>query len=71
MLARVVQRPGQVGQEGVGPRLRQLAWIAHGLLRLASASSRRPKALSLLARLFSDMARSGRKASGRACASWR
>ena len=37
----------------------------------ASAASRRPRSLSRLARLFSDVARSGRKASGRAAASSR
>ena len=67
----VVQRAGQVGAERVRVGRGQLpadvtaSWIA------ASASSRRPKSASRSDRLFSDTARSGRNASGRAAASSR
>ena len=114
----VVQRHGEVGQEGVGAGLGELAVDADGFLdrgqRLlpppqirqagrtgcsatwrgragrrrggpgpaggrcvtasstaASASSRRPRSARRPDWLFSDVARSGRKASGRAWASWR
>jgi hypothetical protein len=66
-----VQRTGQVGNERVGPCLGQRAAEADRLFAAFSASSRCPRSLSVLARLFSERARSGMNASGRASASAR
>ena len=70
-LRQVGQRPGQVGPERVRAGRGQLpvVWAASWIA--ASASSRRPRSASQSDRLFSDAARSGRNASGRAAASSR
>ena len=65
----VAQRHGQVGPERVRPGAGQLPADGDGFLDGGHASSRRPRpSASRSARLFSELARSGRKASGRAAA---
>ena len=68
----VVQRrwPGRGGTRPGGPRPAPGRWSAASSIA-ASASSRRPRSASRTDRLFSDLARSGRNASGRAAASSR
>ena len=70
-MPQVVEAHRQVGQEGLGIGLRQLAVDVHGLLRRRSASSRRPRSESMMPRLLRLIARSGRKAWGLASASLR
>ena len=67
----VVQRAREVGQEGVRARLASSRQIATASSIASSAASRRPRSLRRLDWLFSDAARSGRKASGCAMASSR
>ena len=62
---------GQVGPERVRAGRGQLPVEAAASWLAASASSRRPRSASRTDRLFSDPARSGRNASGRAAASSR
>ena len=62
--------PGRAGTRPGGPRPAPGGWSTASSIA-ASASSRRPRSASRTDRLFSDMARSGRNASGRAAASSR
>ena len=62
--------PGRAGTRPGGPRPAPGRWWRLPAIA-ASASSRRPSSASRFDRLFSDMARSGRNASGRAAASSR
>jgi hypothetical protein len=62
---KVVERQSQIGRERIGPRPRQLAADRNCLCADVSASSRRPSADRMAARLLSDRARSDVNASGR------
>ena len=62
--------PGRAGTRPGGPRPAPGGWSTASWIA-ASASSRRPRSASRFDRLFSDVARSGRNASGRAAASSR
>ncbi len=70
-VAEVVQATGEVGEEGVGPRRGQPPVDVDGLLARGQRLLAAAQVGEAMPRLFSDMARSGRKASGRAAASWR
>ena len=67
----IMQRRDEVGQERVGPVPGQLAADGDGFLDRGQGLFPPPQIRQAADWLFSDMARSGRNASGRSWASWR
>ena len=70
-VAQVVERPREVGQKRVGPLARQLPVDAHRLFCGCQRLLPPPQSAQQLPRLLSELARSGRNASGRWLASCR